>query len=203
MNRQQDPASVYNRYFSVVKEYVCLVSKTHCGEAEDIAHDIFLKLWQREDRLPEIESMEHYLFCMVRNRLVSEWRSGMARQKSIRHLEENTTAHGDFTEEELNYREIRRLLFRGLRSLPPRARMAYLLKEQEGLRNEDIASRMDITHSMAKQHLQLASKRIRYYLAEQLGHSGPGIDPGIGPQDEKMQIPAAAGISLSSSPSAS
>jgi RNA polymerase sigma-70 factor (ECF subfamily) len=163
-----DFSVLYTRYYLLVQQYIQVVSNGYNEHAKDIAQDIFLKLWQRRDKIEEIESMENYLFRIVKNRLISEEKKTAARHHAFDRVK---TIHPRFyygTEEVVNYRESLRLLHEAIQRLPPRARMAYTLKEQKGWESDDIARVMGVSKSVVKQHVQVAAKRIRSYMSEQV-----------------------------------
>jgi RNA polymerase sigma-70 factor, ECF subfamily len=155
---------LYNRYYPVVKKYIHAVSNSCTECAEDMAQDIFFKLWQRRDHIMEIASWEDYLFCMVKNNLINRKRKAGARRKAVKHLIGTASRLYYGTEEDINYRETCRLLCVEIQLLPPKARMAYTLREQEGFKNHEIAQVMGISKSVAKQHLQAAAKKIKSQL---------------------------------------
>jgi RNA polymerase sigma-70 factor (ECF subfamily) len=159
---------IYDQYFNTVKKYILIAGYSPHGNAEDIAQDIFLKLWQKRETIGEILSLEDYLFSMVRNRIINEKKKARTRQKLMQILEARTPVHCHATEDAMNYRETVRLIDGGIRQLPPRAKLAWSLKEQAGLKNDAIARAMRVSKSVVKHHLQVANKKINISLCKAL-----------------------------------
>ena len=43
-------------------------------KAQDVVQEVFLTIWKNRRALSDIEQPEHYLYRMVRNRILSEFR---------------------------------------------------------------------------------------------------------------------------------
>ncbi len=56
-------------------------------QAQDIAQDIFCKLWISHDRLGHIQSLKSYLFKMCRNAVYDSFDRQIAEQNYLSHLE--------------------------------------------------------------------------------------------------------------------
>src|ERR1700743_2755595 len=59
---------IYHLYFSKFRNYFYSYLLRY-DLAEELTHDIFLKLWSFRQHLPEELDVESYLFLMARNRL--------------------------------------------------------------------------------------------------------------------------------------
>ncbi|HXB06106.1 MAG TPA: sigma-70 family RNA polymerase sigma factor [Puia sp.] len=156
--------ALYDRYYPAVRQYITLLRIPGEEDPDDIVQDVFLSLWQRRQNLAEIGSPANYLFCMVRNRLINEREKKSTRRRCSDELREHAGTRALATQEQIDFRETRRLLQQGVRSLPPRARLAYTLRELEGWKPDEIARAMGVSKSVAKQHLQTATKKIRSFM---------------------------------------
>jgi RNA polymerase sigma-70 factor, ECF subfamily len=157
-------AAAYHRYYPEILKYIAIQRRTRREDAEDIAQDIFTKLWERRDLLQNIISWENYLFLSVRNRLINEDIKLQSRQKRLEKFWVAHVWHSRPVEEWISYREISGLYHETIRLLPERGREAYLLKHQVGLSDRNIARAMNISRTTAKQHLVVASKKVRHHI---------------------------------------
>lgn len=57
---------LYMRYAPRVEAFACCMLKSR-SEAEDLAHDIFLKIWENRRSIGHIRSLGNYLFRMTKN----------------------------------------------------------------------------------------------------------------------------------------
>ena len=100
-------------------------------DAEDIAQEAFMKLWERRDRMDEIEDPTGYLFRVALNGFrMRRRRAAMA----IRRHAPLPEARDGFVEAEMRA-DVRRLLL----GLTPRQRAALLLVDLLGYRSEQAA----------------------------------------------------------------
>jgi RNA polymerase sigma-70 factor (ECF subfamily) len=100
-------------------------------DAEDIAQEAFMKLWERRDRMDEIEDPTGYLFRVALNGFrMRRRRAAMA----IRRHAPVPEARDGFVEAEMRA-DVRRLLL----GLTPRQRAALLLVDLLGYRSEQAA----------------------------------------------------------------
>lgn len=160
-------ADAYHRYFPEILKYISIQRRTRREDAEDIAQDIFTKLWERKDLLQNIVSWENYLFLSVRNRLINEDIKLQSRQKRLDKFWVAHVWHSRPVEEWISYRQLNSLYHETIRLLPERGREAYLLKHQVGLSDRGIARVMNISRTTAKQHLVVASKKVRARISTQ------------------------------------
>ena len=58
--------ALYMRYAAKTEEFLCRMLKNR-AEAEDITHDLFLKIWQNRSTMAGVTAFGSYLFRMARN----------------------------------------------------------------------------------------------------------------------------------------
>ena len=68
-------------------------------------------------------------------------------------------------ENELSFREAKRILDEAISEMPSQRRTIYLL-QQEGFTYDEIATRLSISNHTVRNHIALASKFLREYLKE-------------------------------------
>lgn len=77
---QGDPhafSELVNRYWNnIYSQALVYVKSTHV--AKDIVQDIFLKVWEKRNTLPDIERIDAFLFIMARNQIISSFRKKIA-----------------------------------------------------------------------------------------------------------------------------
>lgn len=130
--------------------------------AEDAVHDTFIKLWEHRQNITT--SIKGFLFTSVRNHVMNMIRNN--RKKVLKHiqLENQKTPRLNKTDEKILYSEYQKILARGLNELPDGKKEIFKLKSVQGLTNQEIADKLDISiHTVKSQYYQ-ASKFIREYL---------------------------------------
>ena len=67
-------AQVYTHYLPKLNRFVLPFTKGSKEDAEEVAHDMFLKIWQRKEALVAIRSFEAYMFSMARSLLYDRYK---------------------------------------------------------------------------------------------------------------------------------
>ena len=112
------------------------------AEAADLMQDAFLKLWERWDRIPEIEDPVAYLFRIALNG--SRMRARAVRRAALRPLP-MVTLRDEF--EGVDMREdVRRML----KDVAPRQRAALVLLDMYGYGSEEAARIMGVRPSTVR-----------------------------------------------------
>lgn len=133
------------------------------GEAEDIVQDLFVAVWEKNEKFHSYLSFRAFLYTSVRNTCLNRIKHRKVEEKyvdySIRHTDESQNEEYNLLEEEL-YRQ----LFQVIDELPPRCREVFLL-HLDGKKNEEIATKLQITLLTVKTQ----KKKALRYLRERLG----------------------------------
>jgi RNA polymerase sigma-70 factor, ECF subfamily len=143
-------------------------------DAEDIAQQVFLRVWKSANRYRPDARFTTYLFTITRNLVFNETRRrGRKKEVSADEIEENT---GHLAEERANLQpdeqllqeELRQAVDRAIASLPEAQRMAVVLRRYEQLPYEEIAKVLDLSVSAVKSLLFRARTALRESLADYL-----------------------------------
>jgi RNA polymerase sigma factor (sigma-70 family) len=153
---------LYHKYHEKVRNYASILYKDQEGYTEDLVQDIFMKLWERRDKLHMIDSAEHYLSIMTKNQFLMEKRS-INRRNSLAKLHAQKASQDSLIEQDLFYRESKMTINSGIKKLPPRMKMAITLK-QEGYKIKEIALLMQINNCTAKNHVIKALNKMKVFL---------------------------------------
>lgn len=112
--------------------------------AEDIAQEVFIRLWEKRKKLTPGPSLRNFLYLSVRNSALNYIRTQRMRQAYAESYRSEQTMALWVVEEE-RYR----LLEEAIKRLPPRTAMV-IRYSQEGLSQEEIAREMGITVATVK-----------------------------------------------------
>ena len=111
--------------------------------AEDLVQDAVFQAWSRRDRFAGIGALKSFLYNTIRNSAISLHRKDSARDRYIsytdKHLAEDQALVADL--------EAQALIFNAIRELPDRLRKVVEMSFIEGLKNREIAERLDISLS--------------------------------------------------------
>lgn len=137
-------------------------------QADDIVQDIFIKLWSVRKTLPNVDSIENYLFIITRNTIFTYLKKQIRNAKSAPlWLNDISITENNF-EINVEQKEYERIIVQSIQLLPPQQKQVYLLFEEEKMSYEQIASSMKLSKQTVKRHLALARKFIREYCSKRL-----------------------------------
>ncbi len=127
---------------------------THSREmAEEIVQDVFLKIWQNRESLPNVGNIKAWLFVVSRNRAISVLRKVInERLNYAKMVNSLTLVEGDDDMEE-RYKAMEN----AIESLPPQQKRAYILNRREGFSYNEVAKQMGLSKETVKKHLQHAT----------------------------------------------
>lgn len=154
--------TLYRRYrnkaYSITLTYITVPS-----QAEDILQELFLTLWEKKETLPQIESFDHYLFIMLRNRLVTELRK-KERQERIKQYSSQTHIQQSTPDQQTEANEANRIIQEALLQLPEKQQRIYRMSREEGLNHEEIGAILDISPRTVSNNISFALNHLRAVL---------------------------------------
>jgi len=129
-------------------------------EAEDVVQDTLLRLWERRDELPQLQSIEAYSMTMCRNLALD--RNKAARHSNLPLNEEQDSPIVTRTPlDELDDKQRMQQLMELINTLPEQQRSIILLRDVEGHSYEEIAQMLNIPLSQVKVYLHRARQRLK------------------------------------------
>lgn len=132
--------------------------------AEEIVQDIFIKIWERKEKLKEVDNFGGYLNILVRNHSFNLLRKLAYKQKTGAEMVLSYSDEDNHTQQTIDYRETLRILEEVLDTLPEQQKTVYRLCHLEGLKYEEAAAKMNISVATVHYHMKLALKNIRQHL---------------------------------------
>lgn len=158
----------YAANFPRIKNFARLLTKSE-EDAEDIAQNIFLKLWTRPELWQEQENMTSYLYTVTRNEIFNlfkhqkiehEYEDKMIKAQLIGELCDEDTS----LLENLYYKEVLLLIKMALNQLPSRRRQVFEMSRFEGLSHKEIAEKLQIPLRTVEDHIYKTLTELRKVL---------------------------------------
>jgi len=155
---------LFDRYKARVYNYALKIVKSDIS-AEEILHDVFIKIWQHE-HVMEIENIEFYLKTITKHTTFNVLRRIKLEVNTNEYLSHFWIETHNDTEEKITSKDTERILNEGINLLPPQQRMVYTLCKDEGLQYAQVAERLSISPLTVKTHMQHALKFLRNYVVK-------------------------------------
>lgn len=152
---------LYDRVYSTALQY-CKITAT----AEDVAQQVFLKVWEKRQLLATIKNAEAWLFTIARNQVMDVLRRDLLTDKYSHYILEIVQEEENSPEQLLISRQKQEIIDKCVQGLSPKQLEVYRLNRDEGLTYQEIAHKLGISRDTVKEHIAKALNHIRVYLME-------------------------------------
>lgn len=139
-------------------------------DAEDIAQDVFIKVYRSLDKFRHDAQLSSWLYRIVMNACIDHHRrqfpaaaAGKGEAADLALL--NTPEDGPDPEERAYAGELGQVLESEIALLPPGQRLVFMMRHREGLKLCEIAEALGLAQGTVKRQLHAAVHRLRHALA--------------------------------------
>lgn len=148
---------IFNRYFDAIRSYI-YYRITDEAMASDLAQDVFMKIWEKKDRLDQ-ENIKALLYKMASDAVVSEFRKNAVRLNYAANMHPAEPCLSP--QEEAEFEELKKNYSETLAGMPEAQRTAFLMNREEGLRYPEIAERLGISIKAVEKRMTRALKLLK------------------------------------------
>jgi RNA polymerase sigma-70 factor (family 1) len=148
---------VFDKYYEYLRNYLYYLS----GDitlSEDIAQDVFLKLWERQEQI-RIETVKPLLFTIARNLYFNH------HKRSVIEFRFTNTYVSRVEKESPDYllemKEFDKKLQRVISNLPEKCRTYYLLNRIDDMKYTEIAESMGVSVKAVEKQISKAMKILK------------------------------------------
>lgn len=157
-------SSIYRHYHSSLYIYLLRFCKVP-SLAEDLVHDVFLKIWEIRERINPQLSFSGYLYRIARNH-VFKTIAKLATDEQMRgelflQLSQHDAGLTDLT---IRSREYDRLFQEALSRMTSQRLNVFRLCRQEGKTYDEAAAILGISRDTVKKHMVLSMRFIQDYI---------------------------------------
>lgn len=153
--------TVFRLYYSPL----CLYAASITGRweiAEEIVQELFYICWKERENLHLFCSLKSYLYKAARNRSLQylEHRAVCSRHEETLQAAPPASSVPS-PEEELEYKELKKIVGRALEQLPPRRKQIFLMHRTQGMKYAEIAARLGLSVKTVEAEMTKALQRLR------------------------------------------
>jgi RNA polymerase sigma factor (sigma-70 family) len=128
-------------------------------EAKDIVQEVFIKLWNKGDKLAEYKSIEALAMVTTRNLCLDKLRGRKYPSESLDNLRNEVEVTGK--EEQQDLTDMVQKIHHIIKTLPELQRTVIQLRDIEGYDFDEISGILDMNENAVRVNLSRARKKIR------------------------------------------
>jgi RNA polymerase sigma-70 factor (family 1) len=156
---------LYAAHINYVFNYIYLFTKSK-EETEELLQEVFVNLWEKREKLAEVESFKNYLFRAAKNRLITNVRHMQVKHRVLSEIRRSADDSQHTTEYDVTFKEYHQVLKKAIEKLPPKRKLIFQMNIENGLSYDEIAHQLQISKSVVKNQFYKALDFIRQYLAQ-------------------------------------
>ena len=153
---------LYMLYAPKIEAFVLKMIKNK-ETAEDITHNIFLKVWEKRELISKVDSFQQYVFKMAKNSVFDLYDHNLikARYKQTVHAKTHLQINRYDQEEEIHSKDLSLLIDLTINKMPTKRKTVFLMSRKEGLSHKEIAAKLNISTKTVENHIAQAMSEIR------------------------------------------
>jgi RNA polymerase sigma-70 factor (ECF subfamily) len=158
-------SNIYTHYWYKVFRYAYIYTGSK-QEAEDMAQEVFFKMWQQFDRLSGLlKNVEGYLLIMTRNGCHNQYKKELRKKPLHKNY---CSAYTDaYNHDEVVVKEINRVTIKAVQTLPERQKKVFVYREM-GLGRQEIADILHVSVNTIDASINIAMKKVQQYVRREL-----------------------------------
>lgn len=155
---------VFKSHFKQLHAYAYTILKDE-DEAEEVVQNVFYKLWEKKERISELQSLNAYLYRAVYNDSLNylKHQKVKASYQSFA-MHNNSEMDNSASDKKLN--ELERRLSVALSELPEQCRTIFQMSRFEELKYREIAERLGLSVKTVENQMGKALRLMRTKLAD-------------------------------------
>jgi RNA polymerase sigma-70 factor (family 1) len=158
--------AIYHRYYKDVYRYLFVLVKVP-EIAEDLAHEVFLKIWEVRHKLKIESSFKGYLFRLCHNKAIDMHKKIATNQalmdRVLQQYEMNPVVE-QYSQKQLQQYDA--LVEKALDSLSPQRRKVFELCKKEKKSYEEVSLELNISPNTVKAHMSTILSLLRNFILE-------------------------------------
>lgn len=138
-------------------------------EAEEIVQDFFVRFWQKHQQILLTDSLKSYLFLSVKNGCLNYLKHKKVEEKYIQQMAELSSRHIAYDPDLYVASELQEKVKNAIDLLPEKCREIFIMSRIQGLKNEEIATNLNISKRTVETQISKALKVLRIELKDYIG----------------------------------
>ncbi len=158
--------TVYKTYFKALYIYAYTMLKDET-QAEEMVQNLFMKLWDRKEKISIETSLKAYLYKSVYHESLNYMKHLKVKATYENHATQvMKNVKSESPSHKLMYKNLEDKLRTALNELPEQCRTVFQLSRYEELKYREIAERLQISEKTVENHMGKALRLLRFKLAD-------------------------------------
>lgn len=154
---------IYLNYYKKTLYFITGLIKSG-PDAEELTQEVFIKLWTNRETIDPERSVHSYMFTIARNTAFNFLKHKLVEMGYIRDYSPAEAAT-ETSEEILLAKEIALLIEMTVNRMPVQRQRIYRMSREEGLTNNEISIRLQISKKTVDNQLSLAMRELKRVIA--------------------------------------
>jgi RNA polymerase sigma-70 factor (ECF subfamily) len=137
--------------------------------AEEVVHDVFLKVWEKRSTLDSSKNIQSYLFATCKNTVLNTLKKAAYDTQIQQQIAAHFPTFEDAAFHEISHIDNNAILWEAIQQLPAQRQQVFRLSKFEELSYEEIAQRLGIAKGTVSDHLVKAMRSVRTYMYAKSG----------------------------------
>lgn len=138
-------------------------------DAEEIVQDFFVRVWQKRDQVNQTGTLKPYFFTSVKNSSLNFLYKQKHQDKLIQEIVQISENNLLYQPDVFVMSDLQDAIRKAVNSLPPKSREVFILSRINGLKNEDIANKLNLSKRTVETHVSNGLKQLRIELKDYIG----------------------------------
>lgn len=162
-----DFEAMFNNFYAPLVVYACrYVQET--DTARDIVQEFFVRLYEKRQNVVIDTSLKSYLYRSVYHCCLNHINQQNIRDKHLKSIDLERNDEENL-ENEISSVELQQRIHEMIEALPTKCKRIFKMNRMEGLKNEEIASRLNLSKRTVETQISKALKILRSKLADYEG----------------------------------
>jgi RNA polymerase sigma-70 factor (ECF subfamily) len=161
---RRDDREAFNLLYYMYAEKIYKFSLTFFNrqaDAEEVVQEVFVKIWMNRSSIIDPSTFNAYIYTIAKNLIFNNLKKNIYRKKYESYYLIFGTIQEQTTENDVLYEEARKRLDNALEKLPEKRKEVFLLSRRDGLKNAEIADKLNVSIKTVETHMGLALKYLR------------------------------------------
>jgi hypothetical protein len=151
---------VFLTYFDKVKYLLTGLLRSE-SDAEELAQDIFVKLWINRQSIDPSKAFSTYIYTIARNTALNYLKHKLVEENFRNSLNDLDVEEADSSDGILFAKEISLLVEMTVCRMPIQRRKIYQMSREKGISNNEIAEKLGISKKTVENQISLALQEIK------------------------------------------